>query len=113
VLASSAKQHEFDHYLYLLEVRELVDGWTTSADVEATKPNPDLVCAALEQAGEDGGLMVGDTIWDVKAAERAGVQTLAVMTGGFSAAELRDAGAVAVYESVIELREQLDETPLA
>ena len=56
--------------------------------------------------------MVGDTPWDVKAADGAGVPTMAVMTGGFSAAELRDAGAVAVFESVGELLPQLDETPL-
>ena len=43
VLASSAKQDEVEHYLDLLDARELADGWTTSADVEATKPEPDLV----------------------------------------------------------------------
>ena len=51
VLASSAKAHEVDHYLDLLDARELADGWTTSADVEQTKPEPDLVAAALEKAG--------------------------------------------------------------
>jgi beta-phosphoglucomutase-like phosphatase (HAD superfamily) len=49
VLASSAKQDEVDHYMDLLGARELADGWTTSADVEATKPEPDLVVAALEK----------------------------------------------------------------
>ena len=46
VLASSAKPHEVEHYLDLLDARELADGWTTSADVEQTKPAPDLVAAA-------------------------------------------------------------------
>jgi phosphoglycolate phosphatase-like HAD superfamily hydrolase len=57
--------------------------------------------------------MVGDTPLDCKAAERAGVPTIAVLTGGFAESELRDAGAVAVFESIDELREHLDETPLA
>jgi HAD superfamily hydrolase (TIGR01509 family) len=112
VLASSAKADELDHYLDLLDVRDLADAWTSSADVEATKPAPDLVVTALEKAGADGGVMVGDTPWDCKAAAGAGVPTVAVMTGGFSAEELREAGAAAVLESVEELIARLDETPL-
>ena len=105
ILASSAKQEEVDHYLDLLDARELVDGWTTSADVEATKPEPDLVHAALEKAGNDNpSVMVGDSVWDVEAARRAGLPTLAVLTGGFSEAELREAGASQVVESIGELR---------
>jgi HAD superfamily hydrolase (TIGR01509 family) len=107
VLASSAKQDEVDHYLDLLDARELVDAWTTSADVEATKPAPDLVHAALDKApGEGPRLLVGDSVWDVKAATAASVPTLAVLTGGFSAAELREAGAAAVVESIDELRRE-------
>ena len=113
VLASSAKEDEVDHYLDLLDARDLADDWTTSADVESTKPQPDLVNAAMEKAGTGEAVMVGDTPWDVQAAERAGIETVAVLTGGFSAAELRDAGAVAVFESIEELSEALDETPLA
>ena len=113
VLASSAKEREVDHYLDLLDARELADDWTTSADVEATKPEPDLVHAALEKAGREDGVMIGDSTWDIEAAKRAEIETLAVMTGGFSAAELREAGAAEVYESVAELRERLDATPLA
>jgi HAD superfamily hydrolase (TIGR01509 family) len=115
VLASSAKADEVEHYLELLKAREIVDGWTTSADVEETKPAPDLVHAALERVGADSGqsaVMVGDTPWDVKAAARAGVETLAVITGGFSEQELREAGAAAVFESVAELESRLDETVL-
>jgi HAD superfamily hydrolase (TIGR01509 family) len=103
ILASSAKQEEVDHYLDLLDARELVDGWTTSADVESTKPDPDLVHAALAKAGEGPSVMVGDSVWDVKAAKAAGVPTLAVLTGGFSEAELREAGAAQVVESIDEL----------
>jgi HAD superfamily hydrolase (TIGR01549 family) len=113
VLASSAKQEEVDHYLDLLDARDLADDWTTSADVEATKPQPDLVQAALDKADIGEGVMVGDTTWDCEAAKRAGVPAVAVRTGGFSEAELRDAGAVGVYASIAELRGALDETPLA
>jgi len=104
ILASSAKQEEVDHYLDLLEARELIDDWTTSDDVESTKPEPDLVLAALDKAGgDDPAVMVGDSVWDVKAAKAAGVPTMAVLTGGFSEAELRDAGASQVVESIAEL----------
>jgi phosphoglycolate phosphatase-like HAD superfamily hydrolase len=112
VLASSAKAQEAEHYLALLDARELVDAWTTSDDVEQTKPSPDLVSAALGKVGSETGVMVGDTPWDVQAAARRDVGTIAVLTGGFSESELRDAGAIAVFESVQELREHVDETPL-
>lgn len=116
LLASSAKEEEVEHYLELLDARSLADGWTTSADVESTKPEPDLVQAALRKAGADAdaddAVMIGDTPFDVEAAKRAGVPTIAVLTGGFSEAELREAGAVEVFESVAELRERLGETAL-
>ena len=113
VLASSAKAQEVEHYLDLLDARELADAWTTSADVQATKPEPDLVVAAVEKAGGGEAVMVGDSTWDCEAAKRAGLDTIAVLTGGFSETELRDAGALVVYSSIQELRESLDETPLA
>ena len=113
VLASSAKKHEVEHYLDLLDARELADDWTTSDDVEATKPEPDLVVAAVEKAGGGEAVMVGDLTWDCEAAKRAGLDTIAVLTGGFSETELRDAGALVVYSSIRDLRDSLDETPLA
>lgn len=104
VLASSAKREEVDHYLDLLGARDRVDEWTSSADVERTKPAPDLVQVALEKVEHEGSaLMVGDSVWDVRAACAAELRTLAVLTGGFSAAELREAGAAEVVESVAEL----------
>jgi HAD superfamily hydrolase (TIGR01549 family) len=113
VLASSAKEEEVEGYLDQLAARDVADGWTTSGDVEATKPEPDLVQVAVEKAGGGDAVMVGDSTFDCEAAERAGVPTIAVLTGGFSEQELRDAGAVIVYESINELRESLDRTPLA
>jgi HAD superfamily hydrolase (TIGR01549 family) len=112
VLASSAKAEEVDHYLDLLDAREVVDGWTTSADVEATKPEPDLVRAGTAKAGGGPAVMVGDSTWDCEAAARAGVVTVAVLTGGYSREELAGAGAVIIFESIEELLERLDETPL-
>ena len=114
VLASSAKPEEVEAYLDLLDARDLADAWTTSADVDSTKPAPDLVRAAMARVGADPAqaVMVGDTPWDVKAAAATDVPTLAVMTGGFSEAELREAGAADVYESVADLNDGLDASPL-
>ena len=112
VLASSAKPREVDCYLDLLDARELADAWTHSEDVAETKPAPDLVRTALEKAGGGDAVMVGDTPWDIQAAAAADVPTVAVLTGGFSEAELRDAGAVAVFENMEQLRAGLSATPL-
>jgi HAD superfamily hydrolase (TIGR01549 family) len=113
VLASSSPLDELERYLDLLGARNVADAWTTKDDVDATKPAPDLVLAALEKAGGGGAVMVGDTPWDVEAARKASVETICLITGGFSEQELRDAGAVVVFESIEELRASLDETPLA
>jgi HAD superfamily hydrolase (TIGR01509 family) len=112
VLASSAKPDEIEHYLDLLDARGLADAWTSAGDVEQTKPAPDLVEAALERVGGGPAVMVGDSTWDCRAAANAGVETIAVLTGGFSDEELRDAGAIAVFKSIDELRQRLSETPL-
>ena len=112
VLSSSAKAEEVDHYLDLLDARELADDWTTSADVEATKPQPDLVEVAVEKAGADSAVMVGDSTWDCIAARRAGLQTIGVLTGGFSIEELREEGAACVFEDLGGLLEELETTPL-
>jgi HAD superfamily hydrolase (TIGR01549 family) len=113
VLASSAKPDEVEHYLDLLTARDLADDWTHAGDVEKTKPEPDLVAAAVEKAGGGEAVMVGDSTWDCEAAKRAGLETVAVLTGGFSEAELREAGATAVFPSLSELLSGLDATPLS
>jgi len=112
VLASSAKPDEVDRYLDLLGARELADAWTTSGDVERTKPAPDFVDSALEKIGGGPAVMVGDSVYDCEAARRAGVDTIAVLTGGFSDSELLKAGARIVFASIAELRERLSWTPL-
>lgn len=114
VLASSAKEDEVEHYLELLDARELADGWTSSADVEATKPEPDLVHSALELGSQhDDAVLVGDSVFDCEAAERAGVPTIGVLTGGFSEQELREAGAKCVFESPATMLENINSTPLS
>ena len=113
VLASSAKGEEVDHYLDLLDCRDVIDAWTTSEDVQNTKPDPDLVLAAMEKVEGSDAVMVGDSTFDCEAAKRAGIQTVAVMTGGFSEDELKQAGASVVFESIDVLGANLTDTPLA
>ncbi|MDQ3729623.1 MAG: HAD family hydrolase [Actinomycetota bacterium] len=108
ILASSANSDEVEHYIELLDAAELVDGWTTSSDVSEAKPEPDLVEAALDKAGVREAIMIGDTTWDIEAAKKAGIETLAVRSGGFGEDELRRAGAVEVYDSVVDLTRDLD-----
>jgi HAD superfamily hydrolase (TIGR01509 family) len=114
ILASSGKPYEVDMYIEMLGARELIEGWTTSADVERSKPAPDLVHAVLERTAAEPGdaVLVGDSVWDCRAARAAGVETIAVLTGGFCAEQLRAEGAGTVFESLEDLRAELDETPL-
>ena len=108
VIASSSFQDHLDVFLDLLDAREVVDDWTMKDDVEQSKPEPDLVRAALDKAGTGDAFMIGDTPWDVESARKAGIPTLCVLTGGFARAELEKAGAAAVFESVEEIAAGLD-----
>ena len=110
VVATSSIERHLDILFEKLGIGELVDGRTTSDDVEASKPAPDLVEAALAKAQTRDAVMVGDTPWDIEAARRAGIDTICLLTGGFARCELTDA--VAVYESLDELRAQLDNSGL-
>lgn len=112
VLASSSNKDDLEHFLDELDVRDVVDDWTTGDDVERTKPHSDVIDVALERTGTRDAVMVGDSRWDIDAAARAGLQTICVTTGGWSVQELTDAGAAAVFGSLVELRERLDDTPL-
>jgi HAD superfamily hydrolase (TIGR01549 family) len=111
VLASSAKPDELDHYLDAVDARGIVDGWISSADVEQTKPDPDLLHAAVERAGTDDAVMIGDSTWDCEAAARAGLASIALLTGGFSEEELREAGARAAFASLPDLSRDARESP--
>jgi phosphoglycolate phosphatase-like HAD superfamily hydrolase len=103
VLASSAKSEEVDHYIEMLGADGLASDSTDSGDVDATKPSPDLIEAALDKAQGGEALMVGDSVWDVEAAAKAGVPSVAVLSGGFPEADLTAAGAIEVLDSVGEL----------
>ena len=113
VLASSSIETHLDHFLDLLGAREVVDGWTMKDDVEASKPDPDLVENALEKTGTRDAVMVGDTPWDVVAARKAGIATVCLLTGGYGEEELRAAGAEAVFDSLAALRDRLDDVGVA
>ena len=112
VLASSGKAEHVDHYLSLFGGAELAEAWTTSADVKQTKPAPDLLQAALEKVGGRSAVLVGDSVWDFRAGARLGVPGYGLLTGGFSAAELRAAGALDVFESPAQLHGLLEQTAM-
>jgi HAD superfamily hydrolase (TIGR01549 family) len=106
IIGSSGEEDEVEHYVELLGAGERIAGATTSADAEHSKPDPELVQVALDRYGSGGpALMIGDSTWDVKAAAAADIPTLALLTGGFSEAELREVGAVEVSHSIAALRE--------
>jgi HAD superfamily hydrolase (TIGR01549 family) len=106
VLASSAKEEEIGHYVEQLGAGDVP--YTTSADVEKTKPEPDLVLAALERVDGEPAVMIGDSTWDCEAAGRAGIRCVAVLTGGFSREELTEAGAEEVFACLADLIAALD-----
>jgi HAD superfamily hydrolase (TIGR01509 family) len=105
VLASSAGAREFEVMRQALGAGDAVDDATSSADVGASKPAPDLVQVALEKAAVGAGqaVFVGDTVWDVQACQRAGVTCVGVLTGGIGEAELREAGAARVFAGAADL----------
>jgi HAD superfamily hydrolase (TIGR01549 family) len=109
VLASSGKSKHVEQFLDLLDARDVADAWTTSEDAEKSKPAPDLVETAMSKVGAGSAVMVGDSVWDARAAAKAGLSTVALWTGGFSAGELKEAGARSVYESLQELHADLDD----
>jgi HAD superfamily hydrolase (TIGR01549 family) len=114
VLASSASPDELEALRATLDVDDVVDAVIGGGDVNAAKPEPDVVQVALERigVGPDAAVFVGDTVWDIEACEKAGVPCIAVLTGGIGDAELRDAGAIAVYRSVADLLINLEDSPL-
>jgi HAD superfamily hydrolase (TIGR01549 family) len=113
VLASSGKTEHVERFLDLIDGKSLADAWTTSEDVEKSKPEPDIVSAALAKVEGASGVMVGDSIYDAQAAAKLNIPTLGVRTGGFSVGELQEAGVLQVFDSLVAFRTALDGTPLA
>ena len=114
-LASSAKSDEVDKYKEMLEITELVDNATSADDVKKSKPSPDIFHVALD--GLEGiaahqAIVVGDSPWDVIAASKAGMPTIALLSGKFTEDELRVAGAVEIYKDAADLLENYEQSPL-
>ena len=116
VLASSASKPELDHYLDLLDVRDLVAATTSADDVESTKPAPDIFATALGKLaplGPEDVIVVGDTPYDIEAAAKCGIAAIGLRSGKFSDDILQKAGAVALYDDVAALLAGYDQSPLA
>jgi HAD superfamily hydrolase (TIGR01549 family) len=113
VLASSGKTEHVEAFLELIDGTSLADAWTTSDDVQTSKPEPDIVSAALAKVEGASGIMVGDSIYDAQAAAKLNIPTLGVRTGGFSVGELQEAGVLQVFDSLVAFRYALEGTPLA
>lgn len=115
VLATSAPESELATLRDLLDVEDVVSVVTSSEDADVAKPSPEIVDVALGRAGVDAGgaVMIGDSVWDMKASRRVGVVGIGVRCGGVPDAELRAAGAEAVYEDPADLVEHLADSPIA
>ena len=115
-LASSAKQDELAVYERIANIEDLVEAAASADDVERSKPHPDVFEAALERLGDvepAEAIVVGDTPYDVEAAARAELRTMAVLCGGFPEAELRAPGCIAIYRDPADLLARYEESPLA
>jgi HAD superfamily hydrolase (TIGR01509 family) len=115
LLASSASKNEVDFYLDLLDARTLVSDVTTADDVEQSKPAADIFACALAKVAPIGPtemMVVGDTPYDVEAARKCGIATIAVRSGKFPDSALLEAGAVALYDDVAALLRDYDRSPL-
>jgi HAD superfamily hydrolase (TIGR01509 family) len=114
VLATSASPNELQALRNALAVEDAVATVTSAEDVSSAKPDPDMLEAALDRTGTDRSraIMVGDTVWDIEAANNAGVPCIAVLTGGISRQALEEAGAVAVYDDAQQLLKELDDSPI-
>ena len=112
VVASSASDKELAPLLRIAEVEDLIEKRTSSADVDHSKPDPDIIEVALARAGcaPHEAMMLGDTPYDVESARKAGVSTIAVRSGGWSDEDLR--GAVAIFDNVADLFRSFDDSPL-
>jgi phosphoglycolate phosphatase-like HAD superfamily hydrolase len=114
VLATSAKDEELDLMLDALGARDAVDTVVSSGDVKQAKPDPEIVHKALEESGTDPAraVMVGDTVWDVLAAQRAGLPCIGLLSGGIGEEELRGAGSAETYSGPGTLLEKLADSAI-
>jgi HAD superfamily hydrolase (TIGR01509 family) len=115
VLASSSHEEEVGFYLGLIGCEDLVAATTSKDDVDASKPCPDIFEAALEKAGVPAAeaIVVGDSVWDVQAAAKAGLRAIGFRSGGFPDDALREAGACALYDGPADLLARYGESIFA
>ena len=113
VAASSARKDELQPLLAIAGADSLMDAATSSDDAEESKPEPDIINAALTRAevAAASAIMIGDTPYDVEASRRAGVPIIALRCGGWSDADLQ--GARAIYDGPWDLLANIDASPLA
>lgn len=115
VLASSGQPETVEHYKSLLQVEDLIDGATSTGDVEHAKPNPDIFLSAMEHfpnLDPSDILVVGDSPYDAEAAGKIPLQTIGVLCGGFSEATLREAGCTKIYQDPADLLAHYSRSPL-
>lgn len=112
LLASSGSKMQTEQAMEKLDRSDLLDDWVSSADVDDSKPEPDLVEVALERAGSRHAVMVGDSVWDVKAGARAGIPVIGLRCGGFPDEELTAAGAVALFDNPQDLLDRFAQSGL-
>jgi HAD superfamily hydrolase (TIGR01509 family) len=112
VLSSSAGSEELAAMRATLDADEVIAAATGGDDVKSTKPAADPVEQAVRRAGvpAERAVFVGDTVWDMHAARNARVPCVGVLSGGLPRADLREAGAVAVYDGPRDLLDRLDES---
>ncbi|SDE98484.1 HAD family hydrolase [Terriglobus roseus] len=109
-VATSSAKDDLEAFKTLLKIHDLVEEDTTADDADKPKPEPDIFQAALTmlKLQPSEAIALGDTPWDVEAARKAGMDTIAVQSGGWTHEELKDAGAVAVYVDVADLLRNFD-----
>jgi len=114
-IASSASKKDLARLKEIASITDLVEEETSNDDAERSKPSPDIFQAALERLklNPEQTLALGDTPWDIESARNAGVSTVALTSGGWSEAELREAGALEVYRDAAHLLEQFQRSAFA
>ena len=115
VLATSSSEKDVERLREAIGVGDdVVDHVVSKGDVEESKPSPDIFASAVEHLSleTERTIVVGDTPWDIEAADKLGIECVCVLTGGASREQLEEAGAAAVYEDVAELLGKLDDSPL-
>ena len=112
MLATSGKQADTKYYVDLLNIGDLIDGYVSGDDADTSKPAPDIFAASLKKLGNISpadAVTVGDTRFDIEAAKKAGLKTIAFLCGGTPESALRETGAIAIYRDPADFLAHYDE----